>query len=1073
MSDLLNVNEVNDLIETTDRANVHFKKRMDSPVETRLYFSYTKKNIMSSLSTFSGSNGYLSNGTLVVHPDITTNYFKVPIDIRIEPRSEYMNKLVPLTTLLNAEVPCFVMYMNLLKIPDDYIYVYYTDTFTDVFIKYYDAIDTILNTFEDEEDENLELIDFYVEHIKFNHNEYIHGFRSEFNGSQCIFTDAIPNDKTLDFDLTKIMLFVDGKLIVPNNYYTATVDKNISVSFFSQMTNAEIELVYDYALVSRYYRNEVGSSSNMYFKASYNADGIDINIDDPILGGINIDNCRFYINGLLVPNNQIIQKSRHIFSYAPREFIDHDTFDMLFIDLGKHHYDYAKLYNSDYHLQKMVGNDVLINLLTTSNIPNTSFLTELKKYTLNYNTILNKNDTLYNNIQTDDFKEALYMNNEDMLKKLEYIISRNPSSVRNVLERFANNYKEIYVDIRKEISGEYINVGMGSRYDKTTETAKYEVFIQRDYKSPDILGIQHIVTYDNDVIRIPKILLPEEIDVSECNHPVTDELMQSDENDPNKPFMCPIVITESIEPTNTRDRIDTLSLTSAMLEDKGTISADLTGKIVLESNLWKDRIVSTDDLVIIRVQTNVEEEGSIFFMDNGYQLVSNYVIRQSLAGQIIIEFSGEIPTASTSFILYNKRFNFDDVYTFGQTHVDELESLMFIGARKSGDSLPLLHNNNPEIFVDGIYFIYGIDYMYITLENNSKFSGSLISFTRSVDMGSTVTVSFSTVTKQVYLKEKDIICNSNYGLMYFSKLPFPYSNKYLDLYIDGKLILDSDVDILSDKLIRVRNVGTPFYDVYCESNFRYDYETIRPIVEFYKEDDFEKVIANMFTSVDYASDKVTYGLGVSTKEHIDDIYKSMKADVGQHSKGNTIRNPINEQDTVHRNDQYNILYLQWLRSTDARTRLHTGEYIENRVLDYFSIYNTNQIYGSDIMADTSSRSVPTGDIIFDARSEAAIMGKGKRLKYIIDHFKNTIEDNTILDIGPLYTLFVNNPVSNIILPVDFPFFKLHIINLFDDITTKDNIVIGEEFKEMKFDLSKLENIYSFDDKLTKYAKEYK
>ena len=120
---------------------------------------------------------------------------------------------------------------------------------------------------------------------------------------------------------------------------------------------------------------------------------------------------------------------------------------------------------------------------------------------------------------------------------------------------------------------------------------------------------------------------------------------------------------------------------------------------------------------------------------------------------------------------------------------------------------------------------------------------------------------------------------NKYGLIYFGSLKFPYSPRYVDLYINGKFIYPDQIEILSDKLIRVdQEVMNPMFDIFAETSFSVDTSKLSYYFDYdgnrYKDSDFEKMIKRLFTDFDFST--LTSPTSESTANL---VYESFDSDV--------------------------------------------------------------------------------------------------------------------------------------------------------------------------------------------------
>ena len=73
----------------------------------------------------------------------------------------------------------------------------------------------------------------------------------------------------------------------------------------------------------------------------------------------------------------------------------------------------------------------------------------------------------------------------------------------------------------------------------------------------------------------------------------------------------------------------------------------------------------------------------------------------------------------------------------------------------------------------------------------------------------------------------------------------------LPIYANNKHLSDEDIDILSNKLIRLTKSEVSLQDVCIETNFTVPYSALRPFVQLYIDSSFETRIGKLFACYDY------------------------------------------------------------------------------------------------------------------------------------------------------------------------------------------------------------------------------
>ena len=68
----------------------------------------------------------------------------------------------------------------------------------------------------------------------------------------------------------------------------------------------------------------------------------------------------------------------------------------------------------------------------------------------------------------------------------------------------------------------------------------------------------------------------------------------------------------------------------------------------------------------------------------------------------------------------------------------------------------------------------------------------------------------------------DLNIDNKYGLVYF-ELKYPISTEYMNIYVNGEKLSKHDVDILSDKLVRFKNIYRPITSILITTNLKYNF----------------------------------------------------------------------------------------------------------------------------------------------------------------------------------------------------------------------------------------------------------
>ena len=95
----------------------------------------------------------------------------------------------------------------------------------------------------------------------------------------------------------------------------------------------------------------------------------------------------------------------------------------------------------------------------------------------------------------------------------------------------------------------------------------------------------------------------------------------------------------------------------------------------------------------------------------------------------------------------------------------------------------------------------------------------------------------------------DLNIDNKYGLVYFSELKYPISTEYMNIYVSGEKLSKYDVDILSDKLVRFKNIYRPITSILITTNLKYNFSEIEEYLDLYQSD-FELLLEDIFWNCD-------------------------------------------------------------------------------------------------------------------------------------------------------------------------------------------------------------------------------
>lgn len=775
-------------IYENDRGIVNLRKILDSPNKFQYFRNMNADDIEKSRNEFNRTYGFVSDGNKI---SLETNdpYFKIVSDVIMD-ISFQNNKIHGLKDIAKDEYTIFHLFINGLKIPEDVILIYCSNSHTDIFVP-------------------MELIsgyttmDILVETLDFRRNQYVSKYFAD-NKASRYFNISLSELKATALDLSKvtkenIYVYNDGALI-HNEYSILISEDEIQVTVKDNLYGP-VEIYLNPNVKYRRDVIETEKNSLKYFSIE--------NYKDAIYGGIPKRSLHLYINGMKIASTLIQQKGRKHYLVDFGDEVDLTYYTIVVNDNDDLPDQVFNVLGSDYYIYRSYSNDKV-----TSFVKGDGFGTLLDNYKYEVNKIMNDDGKMFSEGLMSD-KVSYYETSEDSYKdKIKKCIKDNPSVLRKFLEYYTQTSRKYIV--KKSLLETEAKFSTDTVFEEGYRPY-FNIFINREF-------LHHkYYTIDSDyIIHIDKDVFKNE-----------DNIVEIDE----------LVINESRSEPRYKLFGRTELTNIYQIKDQGLYDCD----IVLYKGELGDWFESINDIIVME---KVEKETSLMYPSTqniGYRKKTDIVITEE-DETITIHFK-TLP--NNTILIYFKNFSYMATFINNNENTDYSSNLVFLYERGSENPIPIIPKGTPELFVNGNIYINGIDYIYYTPDNNEKVAGSVISFVRKVSKGDTISIIFTEVENKVMIAKVDNVHISDYGLLYFGDFPFPFSINYLDLFVDGKKVFPADITYITDKLIRVNNINIPFKDIFVKTKFNVDYSLLQEFFDVYKEDDFEIAIGNAFSGVDF------------------------------------------------------------------------------------------------------------------------------------------------------------------------------------------------------------------------------
>lgn len=832
--------------------------------------------------------------------------------------------------LVVYEMDSLFVYIDGLKIPDNKVFVYANKSSTDVFIPESvipgnirdskSIIDTVINIdyrrsgsegfyFLDTLSGNTVTID--LTDPKYQYRYYKH--------------------KNMNITVDKLLIFVNGFAVKAKS---CSVDgTNLTIDFGRQLNGDQVEIYILNNVIYRYNKpvesmiNNNGSKVHFYINDDY--------FTDVVNGPITKNAIQFWYNGKRVDDSYIEQTSRFSFMYnidlftytqvdipmnmlatpgtnyyiknknneyvfvGELEYFEYDTIyytrdlqptfdenliDFVIEDINKNinDLDYT-MYSDDNYLLNMLGVRRCVDKMKGTK----SFsVFDEDRYAISFKDVLSDSGTLFD-VQTAINK---YNEIEDKISKpndrIKAVIESKPSLLRYLLDQVKHPFKKFVVIGNKDD----VSISSVSKLTNPNANAYYKVYL--NHMLLNMYDYSVVREGNIDIITIPKEKfepLVQDENGTLISGRNTVEVFQYDLS-----FKDRLIFKDNIN-INYEKLIDT---------DGSTIYR----KTFLLKNLPFDTVFDADDLCAIeRIErkwfdSTQKEYDYIYPTDDfiGYRMVKQFKVVDLTDTELTIEVKLHDEKATHTngeFFMMLKQYNVAEQIVFKNTDNSYMEAndLMipiystyteyeYVDGVKRISSInkfiPYINISEPIITCEGRELIYGKDYTYFNPETNNSLTSSYIILKSQLKEDSIITVQFnSNKTNVLIVGYDDLNINNRYGLIYLSELNYPVSTEYMNIFINGEKVSSYDVDILSDKLIRVHHINRPIRSILITTNSLYKDEEIQEFIDLYKESDFEKLLAEIFWNCDPSKEMDANRPSIDYTYKINPFYKEFVGDL--------------------------------------------------------------------------------------------------------------------------------------------------------------------------------------------------
>lgn len=797
------------------------------------------------------------------------------------------------------ELDSLFIFIDGKKIPDNEVFVYTNKSFTDVFIPEsyipgnirdeISIIDTVINI--DYRQSGSEI--FYDRFKPYSQTVTINLSDTKYD-----YNKSSRKEITID----KIVMFSNGYLVKAEDINQN--DETLTITIPRSVISTDVEL---YILGDIVHRHNVdqsllninGSKVHFYLNDDYFA--------DIISGPITKSAVSFFYKGARVDDTKIIQTSRYSFEYTvdteeyvkventlgrpiensiyytknlSNEYVrlgrlteferdviyytkrtastfEEDKIDFFIEDIGFKVDELAyKTYGDDYYLLNMLGVkrcvDKMKGTLSYS-------IFDKPLYSIGFKETLSKNGSLFDVPSAIKKYDNLAYNTKNPTERAKELIRERPTLLRKLFEQFKTPTKRFIV----MGNDKDVTVSSVTKIENSKENVYYKLYINHEIADSKYLTIERENNFD--YITIDKeLFLPLELseDGKEYKSGINlVELYQYDLSYKEKTiFMDNINNGFTKEYNRQGEAVYKKTYNVADLPFEPTLVIDDICAIEKVAKGWYDS--RNDEFYYIypgpekygwrltksfRVTSKTETEMSIEIQlheydemktkGNFYMLAKQYNVSESIRfdntdGSYMEENDLLIPVYSSHTV-----YKTDE---HGRRVVDYID-----------DYIPYINNSEPIVTKNRRELIFGKDYTFTNPEKNKQLCTSFIIFKTQTEHNDEIIVQFnSNKTNILIVGYDDLEIDNRFGLIYLSELRYPVSTEYMNIYINGMKVSDYDVDILSDKLIRVHNITRPIRSILITTNSIYKDSELQDYIDLYEPSAFELLLEQIFWNCD-------------------------------------------------------------------------------------------------------------------------------------------------------------------------------------------------------------------------------
>lgn len=582
------------------------------------------------------------------------------------------------------------------------------------------------------------------------------------------------NDFDFNYNLNEkqqegIRIFQNGLLLDKDIDFTITDSKIILTNKDNSMYTYEIYIDYDF-----HKRVFIENQTHRYLLF-----GEEILFNLPI----NMDLLEIYQNGKILNNKEILNVlTSRIFKFSDDFDISNLNIFIYYYDLHKIRYTYSYFDPINCYFKLCEPEQIVAildkNFDIESDLPIPNYMKELK-FDPFYIDVFNQNPYKY----YPTYQEWLYRCASDYIKHNSY-------NIYYLFRQFADVQDQVFIESQEQLD-------IRERNDTLNEVLVNETY----FDSPRY--VYNIgVNFNGDYVILAFI---------------NDIKIDDDDFLVIKDLKCAyIYLDKSIIKPNDKVSFKIIEVKNNYQINSRTVARDLNipfnnyliydgNKVTFKKSDY--RIYKTFDLLLCKIV----EEGFLYF-----EAGTDYTIQEENDDEVSIIMTDEanIKIGEQLFIINSSYYR---KYEFLVSENDAKDEIYFFNF---DENYPLITNYYYIAYLNGRRLINDLDFIVSTPTRSEIINTSKFISKRKLEIGDKIEIYFIEQPKRQMLYQETI--NSKYGAIYLKHLPFTFSLDYLNMYINGMKVEKEDIEIYSDRFLRILNSKFfPVYDVMVETNLTF------------------------------------------------------------------------------------------------------------------------------------------------------------------------------------------------------------------------------------------------------------